>query len=98
MTCALWFASVCLVDPSTFQVQAELSQPIQKPLHEGAWCGNTKIGHWCQGPRADLTLSMSITLPKGFRADYGLRHESYVFESDRGTESVYVRLAWSPTD
>jgi hypothetical protein len=96
MTCALWFASVCLISSEGFSVSAELSQPIQQPKYEGAWCGHKKIGHYCNGPRVEMSLGMTVTISERFTADYGLRHSSYLLEGDRGVESVFVRLSWRP--
>jgi hypothetical protein len=96
MSCILTFGVICLLETSSFTLSADVSQPIQQPLYEGAWCGNEKIGHYCQGPRVELSLGLSVTLSERFTADYGLRHSSYIAESDRGVESVFVRVTWRP--
>lgn len=98
MNCVLMWLSTCIIDPNSFAVTVDLYQPFQQPVHEGAWCGQNKTGHWCKGPRAELSFGVSVTLPRGFRADYGIRHTSFIMENDRGVEGVYLRLVWKPAD
>jgi hypothetical protein len=97
--CALWFASVCLIEPSSFSISAELSQPLNHDIAygEGMRCTNGDgTAHWCRGPKVDLSLGMTIEFSPRFTADYGIKHTSYLAEHDRGVESVFVRVVWRP--
>ncbi len=96
MTCALSFATLCLISSEGFIVTADISQPVNQPKYEGAWCGHEKIGRYCRGPRVDLSLGMTVTISDSFTAEYGVRHSSYLMEGDRGQESVFVRVQWRP--
>ncbi len=96
MSCVLTFGTICLISSQGLVIEADISQPVQKPLHEGSWCGHEAIGRWCRGPRMDLSVGMVVTISPRFTAEYGLRHSSYIVGGDRGVESVYVRVTWRP--
>lgn len=90
MNCLL--AIACLLAPDNLYVTGQLFAPITHQYREGAWCRN----HWCEGPMADLRIGMRAPLTSAMELDFGIRHVSFVSESDRGHESAYVSVTWRP--
>src|SRR3954470_21775021 len=98
MTCLLAVSLACLFDPSQVYVTGELVMPpFSGYANEYAWCGSQ--GRRCAGPVGVLKLGMHAELQTeagAWTLDYGVRHQSYVMEDDRGKESVYVSVTWRP--
>lgn len=92
MSCALLFASVCLIDPSNLYATAGLSDQLRADPDEGRWCDD----HFCRGPMAELKIGMTVEVSPKIQFDYGLRHTSFINDNDRGEESAYLSVTWRP--
>lgn len=60
--------------------------------NEGYWCGHRP----CQGPIGRLRLGMVAQLTDNFVIDYGVEHQSFILEKDRGYETVFLSITWRP--
>jgi hypothetical protein len=59
---------------------------------EGPWCERG----FCDGPQGTLRIGMEAPLPNNFTLRYGLQHQSYFVEKDRGFEGAFLQLEWKP--
>lgn len=75
-------------------VTGEISQPVQeyKNYEGAAWCTD----HWCSGPIGELTIGMLVPISPEVTVTYGVTHESYIMESDRGQERFFFSFTWRP--
>ncbi len=80
-----------LFDLSNLYITTEVVQP-ERHGYEGAWCKT----HFCKGPRGDVYVGMVVEVSDGVVLNYGVKHESFIEEGDRGFESGFVSLTWRP--
>lgn len=92
MSCALLWASVCIIDPSNLYVTAGISSQLEADPQEGRWCAN----HFCKGPLGELKIGMLVEVNPRLEIDYGFRHTSFVKDNDTGEESVFASVTWRP--
>ena len=59
---------------------------------EGPWCER----HYCDGPQGTFRIGMEAPLPNNFTLKYGLQHQSYVVENDKGFNGAFVSVEWRP--
>lgn len=97
MDCLINLLALCVFDPSNVYVTGEVDfapskQRFANGLYEGRWCED----RFCTGPVGTLKIGVEITMPNGWRLDYGFKHTSAIRENDRGMEYPYLSLTWRP--
>lgn len=95
MTCALYLAHVCLIDPSTVYLTAGLS-PHENRETQGALCSDGRNSWRCRGPLAEVKLGMVIEISRNVSLDVGYLHRSFLTDRDYGTNGPYASLTWRP--
>ena len=92
MNCLINLLSLCVFDPSGVYLAANAYAIANQEPFAGHWCTD----HRCKGPIGELKLGVRVDLTQNFELHYGLRHESFILEKDRGEESAFVGLTWRP--
>lgn len=96
MTCWVMLFHVCLVDPSTAYLRADVSTKVA-----GEWAYRYRPEGGADFKTAPvlvgrLELGLQIALPHGWQMSYGIEHRSNIYTADRGEERVFVGLEWRP--
>lgn len=101
MNCLIHIAAMCIFDPSTVYVAAQMDFAPAMERHgagdtlrfEGAWCGEK----WCRGPLATLRIGVRMELTETLTLDYGYQHKSFINDSDdKGFNAPFAGLTWRP--
>lgn len=91
MECLVNLLAVCLFDPSGVYVSAHAHQ-VQAGERGSRWCKD----HLCQGLMSEFKFGVRVDLTRRIELDYGIRHQSFPLEYDRGEESLFAGITWRP--
>ena len=89
--CAFMLLSLC-IDPSNIYVNGMIYQPLYTGRNEGRYCWD----HWCRGSMTEARLGLLMPINRNLEFDIGIRHTSFIEETDRGEESGYLSITFRP--